>query len=218
MRRLPVAMAAAVVAAVVLAGCSSGGKDKAEEAAPAAPAPAQPTVFTVVDVPPAQVHRVAVEGEGRAVALVRTSSATWLVEPLAPEASVSLMAESEDEILPLQAFRRLEADAHSAEYGLAQPGLVVKIQNAAGEEQVVAIGAVSFSGAGSYARRESDPGHVYLLVRRTVDDLRSLLRGERVNTPRSELEKQVLSESPDEGDSEEVTNPWLGQVLEEVKQ
>jgi hypothetical protein len=39
-----------------------------------------------------------------------------------------------------------------------------------------------------------------------------------VNTPRSELENQVLSESPDTGDPEEVTNPWLGQVLEEVKQ
>jgi len=216
MRFLPSPLAAAALAAAVLAGCSSGAKGKPEVAAPAPPA--QPSVFPVVDVPPAQVHRVAVEGEGRAVALVRTSSATWLVEPPAPEAAVSLMAESEDEILPLQAFRRLDADAHSAEYGLAQPNLVVKIQNAAGEEQVVAIGAVSFSGAGSYARRESDPGHVYLLVRRTVDDLRSLLRGERVNTPRSELEKQVLSESPDDADSEEVTNPWLGQVLEEVKQ
>jgi hypothetical protein len=209
-------LAAAALAAALMAGCSSGGKDKGEVAAPAPPA--QPTVFPVIDVPPAQVHRVAVEGEGRTSALIRTSSATWLAEPPAPEAAVSLMAQSEDEILPLQAYRRLDADAHSAEYGLAEPGLVVRIQNAAGEEQVVAIGAVTFSGAGSYARRESDPGHVYLLVRRTVDDLRSLLRGERVNTPRSELENEVLSESPDEGDPEEVTNPWLGQVLEEVKQ
>jgi len=204
------------MAAAVLAGCSGGAKHKADVAAPAPPA--QPTVFPVVEVPPAQVHRVAVEGEGRAVGLVRTSSATWLAEPPTPEVAVSLMSESEDEILPLAAFRRLDADPHSAEYGLAEPGLVVRIQNAAGEEQVVAIGAVTFSGAGSYARRESDPGHVYLLVRKTVDDLRSLLRGERVNTPRSDLEKQVLSESPDEGDPEDVTNPWLGQVLEEVKQ
>jgi len=199
---------AAAMAAAVLAGCSGSAKDKADVAGPAAPV--QPTVFPVVEVPPAQVHRVAVEGEGRAVGLVRTSSATWLAEPPTPEVAVSLMSESEDEILPLAAFRRLDADAHSAEYGLAEPGLVVRIQNAAGEEQVVAIGAVTFSGAGS--------GHVYLLVRKTVDDLRSLLRGERVNTPRSELEKQVLSESPDEGDPEDVTNPWLGQVLEEVKQ
>ena len=213
MRRTAVWFLAAAMA--LATGCSSGNGHK-EAAAPAPPA--QPTVFPVVDLPPAQVHRVAVEGEGRTTALIRSSSATWLAEPPSPETAVALMAESEEEILPLQAFRRLAADSHSAEYGLAEPGLVVRIQDAAGEEQVVAIGAVSFSGAGSYARRESDPGHVYLLVRKTVDDLRSLLRGERVNTPRSQEETKVLSESPDDADPEEVTNPWLGQVLEEVKQ
>jgi hypothetical protein len=205
-----------LAAAAVLAGCSSGAKDKAEVAAPAAPA--QPTVFPVVDLTPAQVHRLSVEGQGRAAALVRTSSATWLAEPPTPDASVSLMAESEDEILPLSAFRRIAGDPHNAEFGLAEPELVVRIQDAGGTEQVVAIGATSFSGAGSYARREGDPDHVYLLVRRTVDDLRSVLRGERFNTPRSEQEKKVLSESPDDGDPEEVTNPWLAQVLEEAKQ
>ena len=203
------------VAVATLAACSSG-KDHQPVAAPAPPA--QPTVYPVVDLPPAQVHRVAVEGDGKATALIRSSSATWLAEPPSPETAVALMTESEEEILPLQAFRRLEADSHSPEFGLAQPGLFVRIQDAAGDEQVVAIGGVSFSGAGSYARRESDPGHVYLLVRKTVDDLRSLLRGERVPTPRSQEETKVLSESPDDADPEEVTNPWLGQVLEEVKQ
>jgi len=215
MRRTAVRFVATAMTMAMLAACSSG-KDHEQAAAP--PAPAQPTVFPVVDLPPAQVHRVAVEGEGRTTALIRSSSATWLAEPPSPDTAVALMAESEEEILPLQAFRRLQADSHSAEFGLAQPGLFVRIQDAAGEEQVVAIGAVSFSGAGSYARRESDPGHVYLLVRKTVDDLRSLLRGERVNTPRSQEETKVLSESPDDADPEEVTNPWLGQVLEEVKQ
>jgi hypothetical protein len=216
MRRGTVSAATAVMLAVsvTLAGCSSGKDTKEAASKPAAPP--EPTVFPVVDVPPAQVHRVAVEGDGKAVALIRSSSATWLAEPPTPDTTVSLMAESEDEILPLLAFRRLDADPHSAEYGLAQPGLVVRIQNAAGDEQAVAIGAVTFSGAGSYARRESDPGHVYLLVRKTVDDLRSLLRGERVNTPRSAEETKVLSESAaDDADPEEVTNPWLAQVLDE---
>lgn len=209
---------AVVMASVVLAGCSSDAKDTAEEAAPPAPpAPAQPTIFTVVDVPPAQIHRLAVEGQGRAVALVRTSSATWLAEPPTPEMTASLMSESEDHILPLQAYRRFDADAHRDDFGLARPEFIVRIEDAAGAEQVVAVGAVTFSGAGSYARREGDPGHVYLLVRGTVDALRSVLRGERVNTPRSELETQVLSESPDDGDPEEVTNPWLAQILEEAQ-
>ncbi|MGH9009733.1 MAG: DUF4340 domain-containing protein [Acidimicrobiia bacterium] len=213
-RHRPGRLVVAVVAAsVALAGCSSRAKDQPQEAAPAAPA--QPTVFTVVDLPPAQVHRLAVDGQGRAVALVRTSSATWLAEPPTPETTVSLIAESEDQILPLQAYRRLDADPHRDDFGLAQPEFIVRITDAGGAEQVVAVGAVTFSGAGSYARREGDPGHVYLLVRGTVDALRSVLRGERVNTPRSELETKVLSESPDDGDPEEVTNPWLGQVLEE---
>jgi hypothetical protein len=219
MRRLPAETVAVMVvaASVVLAGCSSGGRDKAEEAAPAPSVPAQPTVFTVVDVPPAQVHRVAVEGQGKSVSLVRSSSAVWLAEPPTPETTVSLISESEEQILPLQAYRRLEADAHRADFGLAQPEFVVRIADAGGTEQVVAVGAVTFSGAGSYARREDDPDHVYLLVRGTVDALRSVLQGERVNTPRSELERKVLSESPDAGDPEEVTNPWLAQVLEEEK-
>ncbi|HYH50816.1 MAG TPA: DUF4340 domain-containing protein [Acidimicrobiia bacterium] len=207
-------LAAVMTVAVVLTACSTGG-EPAEVAAPAAPAP--PPVFPVVDVPPAQVHRLAVEGQGRAVSLVRSSSATWLPEPPTPEASVSLLAESEDAILPLQAFRRLDADGHRADFGLAAPEFVVRITDAAGAEQVVAIGTVTFSGAGSYARREGDPAHVYLLARGTVDALRSVLRGERVTTPRSELETQILSESTDDRDPEEVTNPWLAQVLEEAR-
>ena len=206
---------AAVMASVALAGCSADPEENAEEAVPAAPV--QPPVFTVVDVPPAQVHRVAVEGQGNKASLVRSSAATWLAEPPTPETTVSLISESEDQILPLQAYRRLAADPHRADFGLAQPEFVVRIADAGGAEQVVAVGAVTFSGAGSYARLEGDPGHVYLLVRGTVDALRSVLRGERVNTPRSELENRVLSESPDAGDPEEVTNPWLGQVLEEEK-
>jgi hypothetical protein len=206
---------AVVTASVALAGCSSDTKDKAEEAAP--PAPGQPTIFTVVDVPPAQAHRVTVEGHGRKASLVRSSAATWLAEPPTPDTTVSLISESEYQILPLQAYRRLDADPHRADFGLAQPEFVVRIADAGGAEQVVAVGAVTFAGAGSYARREGDPDHVYLLVRGTVDALRSVLRGERVNTPRSELENQVLSESPDDGDPEEVTNPWLAQVLEETQ-
>ena len=160
---------------------------------------------------------MAVESHGQAVGLVRSSSATWLAEPGTPDLAVTLMAQTEDEILPLEAYRRLDADPHGADFGLADPQLVVRIQNAAGEEQVVAVGATTFSGAGSYARRDGDAGHVYLLVRRTVDDLRSVLRGERVNTPRSEEEQKLANESAEDSDPEEVTNPWLAQALEEAK-
>jgi hypothetical protein len=214
-RRSGAGLAVAALTAAVLGGCSGGSGRRAEVAAPGAPA--RPTVFPVVDVAPAQVHRVAVESHGQAVALVRTSSATWLAEPGTPETAIGLMAQTEDEILPLQAFRRLDADPGRADFGLADPGLVVRIQNAAGEEQVVAVGSTTFSGAGSYARRDGDSGHVYLLVRRTVDDLRSVLRGERVNTPRTDEERKVTEESGEDADPEDVTNPWLAQALEEAK-
>lgn len=206
-------MAVVATAAAVVAGCSGAARQNPEPVA--APAPAQPAVFTVVDVPPEQIHRLAVEGRGRAVSLVRSSAATWLAEAPTPEVTASLVAESEGQILPLQAYRRLDADARRADFGLAEPEFFVRIADAGGAEQVVAVGAVTFSGAGSYARREGDDDHVYLLVRGTVDALRSILQGERVYTPRSELERKVLSESPSDGDPEEVTNPWLAQVLEE---
>ena len=202
-----------ILAGTLGTGCSGGTGDVEEEAA--APVPEQPVVFPVVDLAPAQVHRLAVEGQGKAASLVRTSSATWLAEPPTPETAVSLIAASEDQILPLQAYRRLDADAQREDFGLADPQFVVRIQDAAGAEQVVSVGSVTFSGAGSYARLEGDPAHVYLLVRGTVDALRSVLQGERVHTPRSELETKVLSESPAAGDPEEVTNPWLAQVIEE---
>lgn len=218
-RVVAMGLALAAIVAVGISGCSSGGDDGPENsAAPAADAPtgpATPGVFSVVDLAPAQVHRLSVESKDRHVALVRTAAATWLAEPGTPEVVSGLLAERETEVLPLQAYRRLDTDPDRPDFGLVDPEFVVRVQDAAGVEQAVSVGGVTFSGAGYYARRQGDP-HVYLLVRRSVDDLRSLVRGERVNSPRTQLETEILSESPD-ADPEEVTNPWLAQVLEEEK-
>jgi hypothetical protein len=173
-------------------------------------------VFSVVDRAPAPVHRLSVESKDSQVALVRSTAATWLAEPGTPAVVSGLLAERETEVLPLQAYRRIDAQADAADFGLAEPELVVRVQDAAGVEQAVSVGGVTFSGAGYYARRHGDD-HVYVLVRRSVDDLRSLVRGERVNSPRTQLETEILSESPD-ADPEEVTNPWLAQVLEEEQE
>ena len=208
-----------VMAAGVACSDGSGSTDEASSEAPetvpaVTPAP-RLTVYPVVDVAPDQVHRVAVEAPGRAVALVRSAAATWLPEPGTAPIAASLMAESEHEILPLQAYRRLDADPARPDFGLAVPLLVARIADAAGAEHVVAVGGATFSGAGYYARRSGDDSHVYVLVRRSVDDLRSLLAGERVNSPRSAIENEIARESARDVDPEEVSNPWLQQVLEE---
>lgn len=205
---------AAAVALALAAGCSSGGGGAEEAAAPAPAGPTSPGVFTVIDLTPTEVHRLSVESAGRRVALVRSSAATWLAEPGTSELVSGLMAERETEVLPLHAYRRLDADPERPDFGLVDPELIVRIQDSAGVEQVVSVGVATFSEAGYYARLQGDP-HVYLLVRRSVDDLRSLVRGERVNAPRSEVETAILNENPD-ADPEEVTNPWLAQVLEET--
>jgi hypothetical protein len=209
---------AVVVGLALLAGCSAFGAPKSQVAAPAPPAPGPQTVFRVVDLTPAQVHRISVESHGRQAALVRSTAGTWLPEPGTPDTAVSLMAEREEEILPLQAFRRLDADPNRPDFGLAAPELVVRIEDAGGTEAVVSVGVPTFSGAGSYARRQDDPAHVYLLVRRSVDDLRSLFEGQRVNSPRSEQEVKVIEETEQtqDADPENVSNPWLTQALEEA--
>ena len=207
---------AAVALAVTLAaggGCSPAGDGTKVEEAAAPAGPTSPGVFTVVDLTPAEVHRLSVESKGQKVALVRSTAATWLAEPGTSELVSGLMAERETEVLPLYAYRRLDADPQRPDFGMVEPEMVIRIQDAAGVEQVISVGMATFSEAGYYAGRQDDP-HVYLLVRRSVDDLRSLVRGERVNSPRSALENEILSESPD-ADPEEVTNPWLAQVLEE---
>ncbi|MGH9041206.1 MAG: DUF4340 domain-containing protein [Acidimicrobiia bacterium] len=208
------ALAALAVTLAVAAGCSSGGDRAPAEEAAAPTGPNTPGVFTVVDLTPAEVHRISVESKGQQVALVRSTAATWLAEPGTSELVSGLMAERDTEVLPLYAYRRLDADPQRPDFGLLDPELVVRVQDASGAEQTISVGGATFSDAGYYASRGDDP-RVYLLVRRSVDDLRSLVRAERVNSPRSALENEILNESPD-ADPEEVTNPWLAQVLEEA--
>ena len=178
------------------AGCSSGGGEPAPVEEAAAPTgPNAPGVFTVVDLTPEEVHRISVESKGTQVALVRSTAATWLAEPGTSELVSGLMAERETEVLPLYAYRRLDADPQQPDFGLLDPEFVVRVQDASGAEQTISVGAATFSEAGYYASR-GDDRHVYLLVRRSVDDLRSLVRGERVNSPRSRARERDPQREP----------------------
>jgi hypothetical protein len=204
-------MRAAAVALVLTMGpaCAAGGHTNTP-----ANAAAHPTTFPVVALDPAGVHRLGVAGHGREVGVVRGAGGVWLAEPGTPPRSTSLMAENEDKLLPLVAYRRLEADAARPDFGLTIPELVVRVTDAAGQDQAVSVGAPTFSKGGFYASRAGDP-HVYLLARRTVDDLRSLVQGEQVNTPRSEEDTKAIAEIDATSDPEEIENPWLAQILQE---
>jgi hypothetical protein len=182
---------------------------------PAAPVgEARPSAFAVVDLAPDDVHRIEISAGGSSVALVHATAGTWLAEPGTPAPSVALLTELEDEVFPLLAYRRLEVEP-LAEFGLAPAELAVRVEGHTGDSMVVSVGGPTFSGGGFYARREGDAG-VYLLARRSVDHLRSLVRGERVDTPRSLEETRAVQEAGRFEDPEEVTNPWLGQILDEV--
>jgi hypothetical protein len=74
----------------------------------------------------------------------------------------------------------------------------------------VALGRPTFTDGGVYAERRGDPGRVYLVPRRMMDDLRSLVVGQRIDTPSDDLAKKVGENTPrDDG-----TSWWLRQALD----
>ena len=61
--------------------------------------------------------------------------------------------------------------------------------------------------------RDGDP-HVYVVVDQVFDEVRSLVAGTEITRPDDPRVAKVLADDAKSEDPEEVTNPWLGQVLE----
>lgn len=205
-----VALTAAVVfAGVVLAGRTGGaGGDRPTQQAGASPVP------VVIAAVPSSVVTVRVTGRNAAVVADRTSRG-WQPRPGTAPGSAALIGERESDLFPLQAYRMLKADSTRPEYGLTEPELTVDVDEGAGRNATVEVGAATFNGEGFYARRRGDP-HLYLLTRRAVDGLRSALRGEPVTTSRPDPEQERLAEAEQLSDPEMTTNPWLAQILTEA--
>lgn len=161
---------------------------------------------------PDQVYRVVVEGDGASVELLQSAGGLWQPGAGATPLTGSLMEESEDHLLPLRAYRRLAVDASNPDFGLTGAGVTVMTESRTAHRWRVRIGGPNPTGGGFYAQRDGD-GHVYVVVRQVVDDLRSLLAGTRVAPPADPQLEQVLQADAETEDPEEVTNPWLGQVL-----
>ena len=163
---------------------------------------------TVLAVRPAAVRRVSLESNGRHVELVHADG-FWSAGAGASVVTVGLMSDVEGRLLPLQAYRSLPADTTSPEYGLADPEITLRVTDTDGQDHEVALGRPTFTNGGVYVERRGDPGRVYLVPRRMMDDLRSLVAGRRIDTP-DDLAKKVQANTP----KDDTTSWWLKQALD----
>jgi hypothetical protein len=207
-------LAGVIVAAWRLGGHPAGDRPKA---------PPEADVFTV---PAAAVTRLAVESrDGRATALRQPSGGVWVPDGDAPGQAANLMTEYQDGLFPLRAYRQVGADAGDPQYGLADPDIRMRVEDSGGHRYEVAVGQTTFTGAGRYVHRADEPGVVYLVPNGTVDQLRSLLAGEPVQSPRTPREAELQQEFQQEAQAYQSRQPgdplppleenaWLAQALE----
>jgi hypothetical protein len=161
---------------------------------------------TVLSVGPAAVQRVTLESKDRHVELAH-SDGSWSAGAGASVVSVALMSDVERGLFPLKAYRSLPADTSSPEYGLVDPEITLRVTDTEGQDHDVALGRPTFTDGGVYAERRGEPGRVYLVPRRMMDDLRSLVAGRRIDTP-DDLAKKVQENTP----KDDGTSWWLKQA------
>jgi len=163
---------------------------------------------TVLAVSPAAVRRVTLESSGRHVELAHTDG-FWSAGAGASVVTVGLMSDVEGRLFPLRAYRSLPADTMSPEFGLADPELSLRVTDSDGQDHEVALGRPTFTNGGVYAERRGESGRVYLVPRRMMDDLRSLVAGQRIDSP-DDLAKKARDDTPKDG----TTSWWLKQALD----
>ena len=173
----------------------------------------RPSLPALVGLAPDAVRRLVVEVDGRQAELSRDGG--WTSDPGTPPPSAALLAGAERQLFPMLAYRVLEADPADPQYGLAGPGTAVRLEDRSGGRIGIRLGAASFSGAGSYALRDGDPGRVFLVPRNTVDLLRALTTGERTTSadPLSGRAGRFEAEQEKAKEGREIP-VYLRQVLE----
>ena len=188
------------LSAGLVAGCGSGGGDSG--------------VSVLIDRPAPEVRRItATSRDGRWVELTHDGQGTWTPQPgLAPETAV-LMFEAQDQLFPLRAYRRIRADAANPEFGLTDPEITVSATDTGGRTETLLLGTVTFNDGGFYARRPDRGDVVYLVPRRVVSDLRSLIQGRPVAVSHSVEDKfdQIAARSQNAGSE---PDQWLRQALD----
>ncbi|MGH8999275.1 MAG: DUF4340 domain-containing protein [Acidimicrobiia bacterium] len=172
------------------------------------------TVPKVIDLAPPEVRQITVSGADREVELHRNPDGSWTGADGVPPESETLIFTFQDRLFPLPAFRTLRGDASDPAFGLVDPEITLTVTDVGGGDHKVLLGAANFTTGGVYARRGDDPRRIYLVPRRMMDDLRSLLAGRRIDAPNEvpgklrDLEEQVAERRADK------ESWWLKQVLE----
>lgn len=167
--------------------------------------PAETPPASVLALRAAEVRSITVEAGDRRVELTRSDRGTWT--GAAPEAE-ALMSDIQERLFPLQGYRSLAVEAGSPEFGLASPEITLRVRDGGGGSHTVLLGAPTFTNGGVYARRSDETGRVYLVPRRMMDDLRSLLAGKRVDSP-NDLPQKLKEKTP----KPDPTSWWLRQTL-----
>jgi hypothetical protein len=172
----------------------------------------------VLPVHSSEVRQVTVQSGGTKLAFARGTDGTWSGESGVPPQSTTLISDAEERLFPLRAYRTLPVDTDQAEFGLASPQIVLTVDNGTGTGRTVLFGAPTFSTGGVYARRGDDPGHVFLVPRRMMDDLRGVLAGQAVAVTNDIPGKiRQINEKQQAADGDNVSW-WLRQVLDATPQ
>lgn len=166
----------------------------------------------VLAVDASAVRKVVVAGKDHQVELSRTGDGQW---EGASGAARTLMRSSEDELFPLRAFRALHLDSADPQFGLADPEITVEVEGNDGTRHRVAFGAPTFTDGGFYARDPGAPQRVYLVPKRMVYDLRSVLAGNRIDPPNEVPGKVRDINARAKADTEKgEVSYWLQQSLD----
>jgi hypothetical protein len=158
------------------------------------------------------VRAVVVADKAHRVELTRTGDGQWQG---ATPATRTLMLSAEDELFPLRAFRALSLDPADPQLGLADPDITFEVQDGGGERHRVAFGAPTFTDGGFYAHDPGQGRRVYLVPKRMVYDLRSVLAGNRIDPPNDIPGKvrDANDKAREESEQHEVSY-WLQQSLD----
>lgn len=193
--------AAALVVGLALVGC---GSDSSESG-----------VSILFNKPATAVERLVVTSqEGRKVELTSRDDGFWAPGEGTPPVTAALLFEAQDEIFPLRAYRAISADTETEEFGLAPPALRLVAEDSDGERHTVLFGSATFNQAGYYARSLGDDEAVYLVPRRVVHVLTSMLEGRVIDFEHPVDERLAKVAEEAERSPADKPHAWLVQALE----